>query len=111
MYKKMKKRSRKGIPNSIRGYAWKMLINGDQYLISDREEYFKYLLSLKDGNHELTQSIFRDVTRTFTEHVYFKDKFGQGQKALFSVLKAMAMHDREVGYMQGMGYIVAVLLM
>lgn len=55
-------------------------------------------------------SIFKDVTRTFPQHIFFKDRFGVGQKSLFCVLKALAVQDDKCGYVQGMGYMVATLL-
>lgn len=33
------------------------------------------------------------------------------QEALFNVMKAYSLHDREVGYCQGSGFIVGLLLM
>ena len=32
------------------------------------------------------------------EHVFFRDRFGVGQKALFCVLKAVALHEPDTGY-------------
>lgn len=55
-------------------------------------------------------SIFKDISRTFPSHVFFRDKFGLGQKALFFVLKAIAIEEPRSGYVQGMGYMAAVLL-
>lgn len=55
-------------------------------------------------------SIFKDITRTFTKHIYFKDKFGKGQGTLFNVLKGVSIEEKEAGYVQGMGYMVATLL-
>lgn len=42
---------------------------------------------------------------------FFKEKDGPGQEALFNVIKAYSLHDREVGYCQGSGFIVGLLLM
>ena len=49
--------------------------------------------------------------RTFTHHVYFQDRMGEGQQSLFNVLKCYSLHDQECGYVQGMGYLGAILLM
>jgi hypothetical protein len=54
--------------------------------------------------------IFKDITRTFPHHVYFRDRFGKGQGTLFNVLKAISIEEKEIGYVQGMGYMVASLL-
>ena len=77
MEKIYKKRTRKGIPDSIRGYAWKLMIKGRQYLDRDVSEIYKELIE-KPGDQLVLKSIFKDVTRTFNSHVFFKDKFGRG---------------------------------
>ena len=41
--------------------------------------------------------IRRDIARTYPEHALFKQKDGVGQEALFNVMKAYSVHDREVG--------------
>uniref|UniRef100_T1GFK8 Rab-GAP TBC domain-containing protein n=1 Tax=Megaselia scalaris TaxID=36166 RepID=T1GFK8_MEGSC len=55
--------------------------------------------------------IRRDIARTYPEHDFFKEKDGLGQEALFNVMKAYSLYDREVGYCQGSGFIVGLLLM
>ena len=40
--------------------------------------------------------IRRDIARTYPEHEFFKKKDGVGQEALFNVIKAYSIHDREV---------------
>lgn len=55
--------------------------------------------------------IRRDIARTYPEHEFFKEKDGMGQESLFNVIKAYSLHDREVGYCQGSGFIVGLLLM
>ena len=57
------------------------------------------------------QVIRRDIARTYPEHEFFKKKDGVGQEALFNVMKAYSIHDREVGYCQGSAFIVGLLLM
>merc|ERR1712008_251710 len=52
----------------------------------------------------------RDIARTYPEHDFFKKKDGVGQEALFNVMKAYSIHDREVGYCQGSAFIVGLLL-
>lgn len=56
-------------------------------------------------------SILLDLTRTFPTHPNFSKKFGAGQLALFNVLKAYAILDRQVGYCQGLSFIVGILLL
>jgi len=70
----------------------------------------KDLLSIQ-GNGSSDQEIFRDLHRTFPNHVFFKDNQGNGQRLLYNVLKAYSLFDKEVGYCQGMAFVAAVLLL
>ena len=49
------------------------------------------------------QQISQDVGRTYPDHVYFKRAGGEGQRALFRVLRATALRVPEVGYTQAGG--------
>ena len=42
-------------------------------------------------------------------HEYFKD--GEGKEALYKISKAYSVYDGEIGYCQGLSFIVAVLLL
>lgn len=58
----------------------------------------------------LEGEISRDVPRTFVSHPFFSDANGQGQKLLFRILTALAIRYPQVGYCQGMNFVVAVML-
>lgn len=49
--------------------------------------------------------------RTFPSHAYFSSPLGSGQLALFNILKAYSLLDTDVGYCQGLSFIVGLLLM
>jgi hypothetical protein len=55
--------------------------------------------------------IQRDLSRTFPGHTFFQDKDGQGQEALYNVIKAYSIYDSEVGYCQGLAFVVGPLLL
>jgi TBC1 domain-containing protein 4 len=55
-------------------------------------------------------AILLDLGRTFPNHTNFAKKYGYGQLALFNVLKAYSVLDSEVGYCQGLSFIVGILL-
>ena len=61
------------------------------------------------------KAIMRDLTRTFPHHEYFRDSgapgSGTGQENLFNVVKAYSLYDEEVGYCQGLQFIVGPLLL
>ena len=55
--------------------------------------------------------IDKDVPRTFTEHIYFRQAGESGQAAMGRVLKAYALFHPVLGYTQGMSSYVEVLLL
>ena len=54
--------------------------------------------------------IKKDLSRTFPEVEEFKIDTSSGKNRLYNVLKAYAHYDPEVGYCQGMNYVVAMLI-
>lgn len=64
------------------------------------------------GAHYTTDpDIIKDISRTFPHHVYYSQRHGPGQRALYNVLKAYSIYDRTVGYVQGMGFVAGTLLL
>ena len=57
------------------------------------------------------ETILKDLDRTFPSCQLFTDKYGNGQRKLFKVLSAYSLYNKEVGYVQGMGFITALFLM
>ncbi|XP_037028411.1 ecotropic viral integration site 5 ortholog isoform X3 [Bradysia coprophila] len=95
---------RKGIPHHFRAIVWQLLCGACE---SDKKQYADYI----KATSACEKVIRRDIARTYPEHDFFKEKDGLGQEALFNVMKAYSLHDREVGYCQGSGFIVGLLLM
>ncbi|KAJ2812035.1 hypothetical protein GGI24_006735, partial [Coemansia furcata] len=96
---------RAGIPARIRGVVW-------QTLTQARSTYLQtvYTQLVKEYSpHE--RIIRRDLTRTFPKIPVFKSEGGSGQQRLFRILKAYSLYDAEVGYCQGLGFIIGPLLM
>lgn len=95
---------RKGIPHHFRTIVWQRLCGAAD---TDKKQYADYI----KATSACEKVIRRDIARTYPEHDFFKEKDGLGQEALFNVMKAYSLHDREVGYCQGSGFIVGLLLM
>ncbi|EDS39997.1 ecotropic viral integration site [Culex quinquefasciatus] len=95
---------RKGIPHHFRAIVWQLLCGATE---ADKKQYAEYI----KATSACEKVIRRDIARTYPEHDFFKEKDGLGQEALFNVMKAYSLHDREVGYCQGSGFIVGLLLM
>ncbi|EPY37155.1 rab-like GTPase activating protein [Strigomonas culicis] len=110
MYAKLKERCRKGIPTRFRSVAWQLLI-GSHVQMQDPNNKGVYIAFrdkvLKDK--EVDAVISRDLSRTFTNHVLFQEDNGIGQTFLRNVLHAYAGTDPEVGYTQGMAFVVGSL--
>ena len=102
---KLKSRARKGIPDSGWGDIWYKLSQAE-IIDSDYAELCDEEVPEKD-----LHSIVKDITRTFPKHIYFFERYGKGQMALLNVLKSISLSNSDTGYVQGMGYIAAVLLM
>ncbi|KAF8444618.1 rab-GTPase-TBC domain-containing protein [Boletus edulis BED1] len=95
----------KGVPDTLRGMVWQLMAAS-----KDTELENSYLTLLKESSqHE--KAIARDLGRTFPQHQFFKDGQSIGQENLFNVLKAYSLYDPQVGYCQGLSFVVAVLLL
>ncbi|KAH8917642.1 RabGAP/TBC [Atractiella rhizophila] len=117
---KFRKRVYKGIPDRWRQAAWDAMI--DLRLNNERDRRKSSLA--EDNGVELARiyddfvnrpsthdiQIDLDVPRTITGNVFFHTRYGKGQRALFHVLHAFALHCGVCGYCQGMGPIAATLL-
>ncbi|KAJ9479987.1 Rab-GAP TBC domain-containing protein [Pseudozyma hubeiensis] len=94
-----------GIPSALRGMMWQLMSSS-----KDEEMEIIYAYYLKQTSpHE--KAIRRDLNRTFPEQDYFQDGKGIGQENLFNVIKAYSLYDPEVGYCQGMQFVVGPLLL
>ncbi|CAF3962560.1 unnamed protein product [Rotaria magnacalcarata] len=96
---------RAGVPVHFRPLLWQCLTKVETS--SAKLEYIQ-LIKMTSPCEKVIQ---RDITRTYPEHELFKEKHGRGQESLFNVIKAYSLYDREVGYCQGIGFIVGLLLM
>lgn len=106
----IRRRCHKGIPIAHRGKAWYTLIGAEQTRSKYPKDYYKKLLSEPSSN-DCCNQIDMDINRCFRSHVLFMARYSDGQSALFNILKAYSIHDKEVGYCQGMCEIAALFLM
>ncbi|KAL0681113.1 hypothetical protein Bca4012_047960 [Brassica carinata] len=104
----VKRRIRKGIPDCLRGLVWQ-LISGSRDLLLMNPGVYEQLVVYETSASEL--DIIRDISRTFPSHVFFQKRHGPGQRSLYNVLKAYSVYDRDVGYVQGMGFVAGLLLL
>lgn len=101
-----------GVPSKLRPMVW-MAVSGAAHLRAQYvASYFITCATLPvtNADHEAhIKQIELDVTRTFPEHPFFKER--HGQQALTMTLRAYATHDPVVGYCQSMNYVAAFLLL
>ncbi|ORC85607.1 rab-like GTPase activating protein [Trypanosoma theileri] len=107
---KLKERCRKGIPARLRGIAWQLLLGSRRQMLDPANIGTYECLRTKElADTELCSVISRDLSRTFPKHILFREEGGVGQTFLRNVLHAYASVDPEVGYVQGMGFVVGAL--
>ncbi|KAJ1974691.1 GTPase-activating protein [Dimargaris verticillata] len=94
-----------GIPPALRGTLWQLMARSKDPALEQR------YVELLDQSTPAEKQIILDLPRTLPHEEFFKDPQGAGQESLFRVLKAYALHDPQVGYCQGIAFIVAPLLM
>ncbi|KAI1319231.1 GTPase-activating protein [Mortierella claussenii] len=94
----------RGVPSALRGLIWQLLAKSKDLAL---EATYAELLK---GTSTHEKQIMRDMNRTFPNHEYFQAD-GVGQEALFNVVKAYSLYDPEVGYCQGLSFIVGPLLL
>lgn len=96
---------RAGIPPPLRGVVWLSIAGArDRNL----EEEYETLLTQKSP---FEGAINKDIGRSFPGVEMFMDPEGEGQKMLGRVLKCFSLHDKDIGYCQGLGFLVGPLLM
>jgi hypothetical protein len=115
----VKKRIRKGIPDSFRSKVWPLLSGATQIREKNTQERNKQgekplYFHLANTESKFADTIVKDITRTFPSHVLFQsDESGRsiGRDSLYRVLNAYAQYDAEVGYCQSMNFVAGIFLM
>ncbi|KAI7885983.1 hypothetical protein K492DRAFT_203534 [Lichtheimia hyalospora FSU 10163] len=96
---------RGGVPTPLRGLIWQaMCKSGSLHL----ETVYGQLCNEQSPYERVIQ---RDLTRTFPCIDMFKQEGGEGQLAMRRILEAYSLYDPDVGYCQGLAFVVGPLLM
>lgn len=96
---------RAGIPPPLRGVVWTSMSGARDKDLEEAFETLQHEESPYDG------IINKDVGRSFPGVELFRDAEGEGQKMLGRVLRCFSLHDKDIGYCQGLGFLVGPLLM
>ncbi|KAI3645604.1 hypothetical protein MP228_008532 [Amoeboaphelidium protococcarum] len=125
--------SRLGIPVSVRGRVWQLLLNTDtvkefqtqkwratdpSFTQSDHNLY-QHLIQLcdhpSDSQSQLFEVIMRDIRRSYPDHYLFTSSSSNATTPTLNdltlILKAYSILNQKVGYCQGMGRVVGMFLM
>ncbi|KAI8817678.1 rab-GTPase-TBC domain-containing protein [Fimicolochytrium jonesii] len=94
-----------GIPDSLRGMVWQLICKGKD---PDLENQYATLLTRTSIHEKVIQ---RDLARTFPKHERFVEVGGPGQESLFNIIKAYSLFDTEIGYCQGIAFVVGAILL
>ncbi|CDW72223.1 ecotropic viral integration site 5 protein homolog [Stylonychia lemnae] len=98
----------KGIPPHLRGDIWCLLCNHPFESLNHDPRIYVKLLSMTNEND--SYNITKDLDRTLPELKLFNQDYKTGKNTLYNVLKAYSCYDNEIGYVQGMNYVAAILL-
>ncbi|WFD24491.1 hypothetical protein MEQU1_003193 [Malassezia equina] len=101
----VERRVYKGVPDEMRGQVWDVLSR--QRGARDVPPWDSMLEHASP--HDV--QIDLDVPRTIRGHTRFYTRYGRGQCELFGVLHTLSLLCTECGYCQGMGPVVAALLL
>ena len=104
---KLKSRTRKGIPDSLRSVVWQLFAESQKLVQKNLFEN----LDKQELDKETEGVIIKDLDRTFPSCQLFKEKYGVGQRKLYRVLANYSKFNKVLGYVQGMGYLVAIFLL
>jgi hypothetical protein len=118
-----------GVPGCIRMMLWDKMLNLTE-LTNANMGLFEALSDtemLSSDEENVLEKIERDLDRTLPYHPLFRTKLGKGQTDMqkvgernkkrekvfdfaFKVLQAFSVYDKDIGYCQGLNFIVATLL-
>ncbi|XP_071476257.1 growth hormone-regulated TBC protein 1-A-like [Diadema antillarum] len=108
--RKVKRYVRKGVPSEHRGLVW-MNVSGAAKMKKKNIGLYQRLLE-EPKDPEITEVINIDLHRTFPDNIYFSnDAQFSKRKSLANVLSVFAHYRPEVGYCQGLNFIVALMLL
>lgn len=96
---------RNGVPSPLRGVVWISIAGARDAFLED--EYDR----LCGESSPYEKLIGKDIGRSYPGVNMFRDPDGEGQKMLGKVLNAFSLWDQEIGYCQGLGFVVGPLLM
>lgn len=105
-----------GIPPDKRSAVWTQLILNKvkQYTTDKGEDYYETLrakAALSSAVDQHRRQIHLDLLRTMPQNIHFSSENSKGIAQLREVLEAFCVHNPNIGYCQGMNFIVGMSLL
>jgi len=100
-----------GIFPAYRRKVWLEFNNVDKKMIENQGYYQKMLEVHQDVFNEAEHQIDLDLSRTFPQHPFFKQKNSLGRVQMKRILIALSWRNPYVAYAQSLNFIVATLLL
>ena len=104
----IKKLCWKGIPPNLRGSVWLLLIGNHMKISTELYKICCIRANSSEIINNMTDLISIDIDRTFPNLAFFQ-KEGPNYNDLKSILEAYICFRPDIGYVQGMSFIAAVL--
>lgn len=108
---KLRKLVYQGIPHSMRIHIWPRISGCLKKKMSSKFSYSSIIEKCKGGDLSSMRQIEKDLCRTMPINACFQTKDSIGTQKLKRVLMSIAWLYRDIGYCQGIGMIVAFLLL
>ena len=107
----LKQLVRRGIPIAYRALVWSRISLSSSYRSFYPPDYYlSLLLRVYEIPKKVKEEIEKDLDRTFPQHEYFSSQ-GVGEDSLRQVLRAFALHKKDIGYCQSLNFVVAFMLL
>jgi hypothetical protein len=90
----LKSRTRKGIPDNVRGFVWQLFAEKKKFYVPNLYNE----LEKQPIKEDLELTIMKDLDRTFPLMQFFSEKYGNGQRQLYKVLSSYSKYNKSVGY-------------
>lgn len=108
--KDLKNKTRQGIPDCLRDIIWRKFAETDSFYKKGLYQQLKNEEFQTQKGIRAQDTLFKDLSRTFPDNILFRNNYGEGQRAMYYVLSSYAKYNKKTTYVQGMGFICALLL-
>jgi hypothetical protein len=103
---KMESRVMKGIPDAVRGDAWRYILDRNHVKLSETRPSLDELFNQAVPPHDYVIRV--DLPRTMPGVIMFAAE--RVRNSLYRVLRAYSNYDAELGYFQGFSFLAALFL-